>query len=104
MPKLFTITVGIEEIAVGRVMRMLHNTPGVARVDIAMGSPKLNGVTGRDIITDLLKKGPVTFRDAANAFEAAGKSPKGVGSCLDLMKKGKQIVRKGKVYLLRSVS
>lgn len=38
MPKLFNVLVGIEEIALGRVMRILNNTPGVAKVDLLMDS------------------------------------------------------------------
>lgn len=107
MPKLFTISVGIEEIAVGRVMRLLHKTPGVARVDLDMDSPKLNGrkgPNGRELVLERLKKGPAKFADFSQIFEANGKSPKGLGSCLDTLKKKRLITRKGREYSLRSVS
>lgn len=37
MPKLFPIFVEVEEVALGHVMRVLHNTPGVARCNLMLG-------------------------------------------------------------------
>jgi hypothetical protein len=33
MPKLFSIKVQVEDVALGRVMRLLHNTPGIAKIN-----------------------------------------------------------------------
>jgi hypothetical protein len=38
--KLYTALIGIEEIALGSVVRILHNTPGIAKVDLLLGDTK----------------------------------------------------------------
>src|SRR5262245_13653027 len=40
MPKLFGMTIEVEEIAVGRVMRLLNATPGVAKFHLDMDREK----------------------------------------------------------------
>ena len=89
MPKPVTIEVEVEEIAVGRVMRILHNTPGVIHAHWDMGDPKphplANGSAprkergayaerGEDLIIKLLKPGkPLRTTRLREMFEKEGR-------------------------------
>jgi hypothetical protein len=102
VPKPITIEVEVEEIAVGRVMRILHNTPGVLDVHWDMGGPKhINGgeykehatkgkphqsysVKGTDLVAQILYKSgePMGSGELSQAFEKAGRSPHSIASPL----------------------
>jgi|SRR5215467_15109720 len=97
MPKLFTVTIGIEEIAFGRVMRLLHHTEGVAKIDWDMGDAfpaKANGaeraphkrgaygMTGKDFIVQALVRAnkPVRGTDFKRLFEKDGRPGSSIAS------------------------
>lgn len=101
MPKLFPIHIEVEELAVGKVMRQLHNTPGVAKINLDMGAPKLNGAgaprgpyktrkqsvtsdeTGQDLVgKTLLGKPPMRRKQLMDAFAAQGRSRSSINSVL----------------------
>lgn len=100
MPKTFPILIDVEEIAVGRVMRMLNKLPGVAKLHLDLeGVGKSNGagrthsadrkphgrfeVSGEEAILQALNgRPPMTSAQLAGAFEAQGRSPKSISSCL----------------------
>lgn len=102
MPKPIDITVTVEEIAVGRVMRILHNTPGVLTIDWDMGDPKHTngahatkgkprqsyGVRGSDLMAQTLFKAnrPMGSGDLRDAFEKAGRSPNSIASIIHALK------------------
>jgi hypothetical protein len=118
MPKLFDLSLKIEEVALGRVMRLLHSTPGVAKVDFDLGdapTAKVNGeardekkvrktrfvdptgATGTDLIMKTLMKAkePLRQADFNNAFAAAGRKPSSSASILFLLKKEGVVQNKG---------
>jgi hypothetical protein len=106
MPKLFPIHIEVEELAVGKVMRQLHNTPGVAKVNLDLGTPKLNGAergprgpyaprkqsvqldeTGDQAVAkSLFGKPPMTTSQLRDVFLAQGRSAKSINSVLHKMK------------------
>ena len=106
VPKPATFEVDVEEVAVGRVMRILHNTPGVLDVRWDMGSPKhINGgeykehatkgkprksysVKGPDLVAQILFKAgePMGSGELRQAFEKAGRSPQSIASPLHMLK------------------
>jgi len=81
MPKLFPIALEVEELAVGKVMRQLHNMQGVAKVALDLGEPtnkKTNGVAeprkkhamkATDFITQLISKNDMPTSELRVAFE-----------------------------------
>jgi hypothetical protein len=102
MPKLFPIHIEVEELAVGRVMRMLNGMPGVAKMHLDMEGQKkshLNGgergpykprkqpiisdETGTEVIAKVLfGKPPMTVAQLKQVFEAQGRSAKSISSVL----------------------
>jgi hypothetical protein len=105
MPKLFSISIEVEEIAVGRVMRQLHHMEGVAKLNLDMGDtkPKPNGskkphtnlgrtkkvfeITGRDFFLKVLQKGkPLTTAAMRQAFADDGRSPQSANSITHTLK------------------
>jgi len=96
MPRFHRISIEVEEVAVGIVMRVLHTTPGVARVHYDMDeigykqtkaqrNGSTHGLTGRprkryemkghDLLMQILGKAgrPMVTGALAKAFEAAGR-------------------------------
>jgi len=112
MPKLFEISVQVEEIALGKVMHLLHRTPGVANVALQLGDTKPhkgNGVhkpkkvfdqTGNDFVMGLLAKGPMTRQAIAQAFHKAGRSPNSINSIMHEAKINGLMFIKGKDWSL----
>jgi hypothetical protein len=119
MPKLFSISIEVEEVAVGRVMRLLHNLEGVAKLDLDMGDtkPKPNGsgkphagvgvpkkvfgITGRDFLIKLLAKGkPQQASALRQAFEDDGRSPNSVHSIIFTYKGEGLVENTGDGYVL----
>jgi hypothetical protein len=122
MPKLFDLSLKIEEVALGRVMRLLHSTPGVAKVDFDLGdAPAVKngeahgekkvrktrfvdptGATGTDLIMKTLMKAkePLRQGDFNNAFIAVGRKPASSASILFLLKKEGVVQNKGDGYTL----
>jgi hypothetical protein len=119
MPKLFSISIEVEEVAVGRVMRLLHNTEGVAKIDMSMGDakPKTNGsgkphgsagktqnryeMPNKDFLIKLLEKGtPLSMGHLQKAFKENGRSEKSVNSLAHLIKHEGLIENKGEGYVL----
>jgi hypothetical protein len=126
MAKPFRLSVSVEEHALGRVMAVLHRTPGVVRVDLELGdapsakSAKSNGAephekkarktrfvdptgaTGTDIaIRTLAKaKGPLRASALRSAFEASGRAGVSCNSILHTLKKDGVVQNKGDGFLL----
>lgn len=103
MPKLFPIHIDVEELAVGKVMRLLHNMPGVAKVHLDFGIPKkANGemppprafnrprkqfaTTGEDDALKLLSKGAMATKVIRDHFADMGRSPASINSVLHALK------------------
>jgi hypothetical protein len=108
MPKLFPINIEVEELAVGRVMRMLNGMPGVAKMHLDMGhdkKPKLNGdgtprgpyktrkpavqleETGEEAVAKaLFGKPPQTAKQIKDLFTSQGRSAASTSSVLYTMK------------------
>jgi hypothetical protein len=104
MPKLFSISIKVEEIAVGRVMSLLHHTAGVAKLDLDMGDakPKPNGkaptytgkpkktyeIQNKDFLIGVLAKakGPISAKQLKEAFTEDGRGPASVNSLVWLLK------------------
>ena len=93
MPKFFPLNVEVEEIAVGRVMRLLHKTSGVVKVGIDMGEskPKANGhavprkqfeTSGKDFAFGLLYKHKMSANELRQHFADTGRSPNSIHSIL----------------------
>src|SRR5262245_22925576 len=92
----------VEEIAVGKVMRLLLKTPGVVNVDLeeeeTKGKPngearsyKPRGTfekTGQQVVEEMLIVGPRTREQLATAFARNGRSPHSINSCLHTMRQG----------------
>jgi hypothetical protein len=115
MPKLFSISVKVEEIAVGRVMSLLHHTAGVAKLDLDMGDakPKLNGsgkphpatgrpkkvfeIPNRDFLIERLSKakGSVSASQLKEAFTEDGRGPASVNSLVWMLKNEGLLENKG---------
>lgn len=107
MPKLFPIHVEVEELAVGKVMRLLHNTPGVAKVNLNLGEPKpkANGArkpygprkkyetSGNDEIVKLLSNTNRSTPELASDFDALGRSPVSVNSAIHTLQKAGEVKR-----------
>lgn len=121
MPKLHSIHIQVEEVAVGYVMRVLNTTPGVAKINYDadgfqakpnkkpngsynQGKPRAagKGINGQQFIVQLLAKagGPLTQGDLANAFEKDGRSRASPPSSIDGLKKQGLIVSTGQGYAL----
>lgn len=126
MPQLFPILIRVEEVALGKVMRTLHNTPGVAKVDLLLGDTKsaangnghLNGhangedkpkkkrfvaedgTTGADRLIQLLKKKPHKVTGIKAAFEKEGRAPDSASSLIHLAKQNGLIESKPDGYHL----
>jgi hypothetical protein len=103
MPKLFSISIKVEEIAVGRVMSLLHHTAGVAKLDLDMGDakPKPNGshkptgkpkkayeIPNKDFLFEVLgkAKSPISAGQLKKAFTEDGRGPASVNSLVWLLK------------------
>lgn len=113
MPQLFPIYIEVEEIYVGKVIRLLDRTPGVANVDLQRGKkPKVkpNGearprgqyaTPGNVEIEEILfDESPMTTNQLAEEFGRRGRSPKSVHSLVHKMKNDKVIVPTDDGYLL----
>src|SRR5262245_53185544 len=102
MPRLFPITVEVEEIKVGRVMRQLQKSPDIVTVTAGGSNPKAaktNGagempspraytgkprpsyaVKGADELLKFLSRAPRTTAELRADFQIAGRSPASVAS------------------------
>ena len=107
MPKLFSIAIDVEEVALGRVMRLLHNTPGVAKFDLDLGKSKANGadpskgeprnrMTGREFMIKLFSKAkrPLRSNDLKSAFGKSGRSPRSISSVIHYLKNERMVETK----------
>lgn len=120
MPQPIKITIIVEEVALGKVMRTLHNTPGVIRVGLDMESgPKQepnghdkswnrHGESGQKFLLKLLlsKNKPLTHGMVGDEFEKAGRSRNSNASCIYSAKlvglveptdEGYRLTRKGRI-------
>jgi hypothetical protein len=124
MPKPFLIGIEIEEIAFGAVLRKLEGLPGVVALHMDFTKPnapkltKTNGMahdeppkkrgrppgatpshpdmTGEQMILEIVHAGKtVSLNDLREGFEAAGRSPASVSSCLYKLAQRGEIVRSG---------
>lgn len=108
MPKTFPILIDVEEIAVGRVMRILNKLPGVAKLHLDMGGgkPKANGpVANRppyrkfsskaeeDILAALYTGKQLTSAQLRDVFVAKGRAPGSVASSLTQAQRDGDIAR-----------
>ena len=104
MPKLFPIHIEVEEVALGRVMRILHNTEGVAKINLQMEEPKAkpNGFrshhprseeNGQSLALKILAKKPASRKDLMASFVAQGRSGKSINSVLWNLQQDKLIAR-----------
>jgi hypothetical protein len=126
MAKPFRLSVSVEEHALGRVMAVLHKTPGVVRVDLELGdapsakSAKSNGAephekkarktrfvdptgaTGRDIVMKVLAKAkaPVTKGGFEQAFVESGRAGSSYGSVVYGLQNEGVVQNKGDGYSL----
>lgn len=120
MPKFHSITIDVEEVAVGYVMRLLHNTPGVAKVHYNLdeaGTNKTNGkalypnagrlrrnygITGHDLIVQLLVKEnrPMRTGELQDLFERAGRSRGAVNSSTHMARQQEMIESTPEGYVL----
>lgn len=117
MPKLFTILLQVEEVALGPVMNVLDRTPGIARCDLLLGDaasrkpgkPAANGNghanghangheaagkkagTARHLMFRMLKTGPKKATDFKEAFEKDGRSAASYSYDLNLAHKAKEV-------------
>jgi predicted transcriptional regulator len=75
MPKLFPIKIQAEEISVGPVLRLLHETAGVVKIDLDLGhagpKPQADGQNTKATILALLMKGPASRDQIALASGVA---------------------------------
>lgn len=107
MPKLFPISIEVEELAVGKVMRLLNTMPGVAKLhlDLERREVKANGAgeprgpyktrkkavqleeTGEEVIAKVLfGKPPMTNAQLRDVFVSQGRSASSINSVLHTMK------------------
>jgi hypothetical protein len=114
VPKTFPILIEVEEIAVGKVMRLLNKTAGVAKLhlNLEQQSHKSNGVSaprtrgkfeisGRAAVGDLLyDKSPQRTAALRDAFAAQGRSPASINSVLNAMLQDKEISQGADGYAL----
>lgn len=117
MTKPFYLTVGIDPAAVGPVIERLKKTKGVVQLDLGAAAPKkqkMNGAddgtrthrgtyttTGREAIAAILKgKPPMTTGQLRDAFEAQGRSPASIASCVHTMKADGELVLTDSGYTL----
>jgi transposase len=119
MPKLFSISIEVEEVAVGHVMRQLHNMKGVAKLNLEMGGAKskpngsgkphaaggkprkLFGEPGKDLVLKLLQKGkPLRTSEISKIFEAEGRSPHSANSLMHVLKNEGMVENKGDGFVL----
>lgn len=96
MPKTFPILIDVEEIAVGRVMRVLNKMPGVAKLHLDLvekKEAKANGSTRpphkkfpnkaeADIVEALFVRGQLNTAQLKEIFIAKGRQPQSVGSAI----------------------
>lgn len=103
MPKTFPILIDVEEIAVGRVMRVLNKMPGVSKLHLDLQEKKqakANGAsrpaTGRvnlahsgndTALAALYRKSPQTTGDLRAFFVAEGRSPHSINSVMHNLKR-----------------
>lgn len=104
MPKLFSIQIEVEEVALGTVMRKLNQMPGVAKLNLDMGDPEhaSNGAgngkkkrqkyakSGAEFLEGIflrLKK-PVHSGYINEAFEKAGRGKSASGAINSLKTAG----------------
>jgi hypothetical protein len=118
MPKLFSISIKVEEIAVGRVMSLLHHTAGVAKLDLDMGDAKPkkpNGahpatrkpkksyeIPNKDFLIGVLAKakGPISAGQLKEAFTEDGRGAASINSLVWQFKKDGLVDNKGDGYFL----
>ncbi|HEX8836759.1 MAG TPA: hypothetical protein VF748_07475 [Candidatus Acidoferrum sp.] len=105
MPRLHSIRIEVEEVAVGHLMRVLHHTPGVAKVHYDLehsggtsskqngvahpnkGRPRKEfGVTGHEFVLAVLMKAgkPLHIAELAKAFEDSGRAPTSANSAIHI--------------------
>ena len=94
MPKLFPLNLEVEEIAVGRVMRLLQKMDGVVKVNLDLDQPegKPNGkagnprkqfdVPGKDVLFKLVDRGIRRRSEIAKHFQDLGRSPQSISSII----------------------
>jgi hypothetical protein len=112
MPKLFPINIEVEELAVGKVMRLLNSTPGVAKLhlDLEHKNNKLNGgtprgpyaprkqpvsleETGEEVVGKALyAKSPMTVSELREKFLEQGRSKSSISSVVHTMKNNGDLV------------
>jgi len=105
MPRFHKISIEVEEVAVGAVMRLLHNTPGVVNVSYNMddissrqvrsgdrrravnGDGRLEAST-QTLVNNLLLKStkPVTSAQAIKALESYERTPSAIYSALSTLR------------------
>lgn len=113
MPKLFPISIEVEELFVGRVMRQLNGMSGVAKInlDIERRVKKPNGIDtpnkrfeqkAEDFIAELLMKHPMPTSVLRQHFADVGRRPGSTSSALNVMKSDGTIKKDkdGKTWVL----
>ena len=95
MPKMFSIHLEVEELALGSVMHKLHTIPGVAKIALNMDKkPKAKangsashskkfGETAEEFAMSLLRDGPQPARVLKDHFADVGRSAGSVSSALN---------------------
>ena len=115
MPKLFPISLEVEEIAVGRVMRALNTMPGVAKIKFDFlerrdesfgtnghsaprgpykprGPAKKYEMTGSELVMKVMSgKPPMSTAQLRDAFVAQGRSPSSINSVIHTMMKDNEV-------------
>jgi hypothetical protein len=103
MPKNFPIMIEVEEIALGAVLRKLHDMPGIAKLDLNLGHGGLgagkkqleqqavaangnNGRTAEQQVVKLLMDGPLHVREISARI--GGSKARTYGALTQLRKKG----------------
>lgn len=114
MPKLFSINIEVEELAVGKVMRQLNAMPGVAKLNLDMErKAKPNGtasgkyqrgqfdVTGEQAIIDALSPNfKMTTAQLKEVYAKGGRSTASVSSVVHKMLQGGDLQRTEDGYAL----
>jgi hypothetical protein len=122
VPKLFPIHIEVEELAVGRVMRVLNSLDGVAKLHLDLDRDKAvkpNGAgeprgpyktrkqpvtlaeTGDEtVIKALFAKSPLTVPQLRDLFVAQGRSPKSISSVLHKLKQDGEVLISDDGYML----
>lgn len=119
MPKPFMLGIEVEEIALGKVMRVLNNMPGIVKLHMDLSLPnggkrpyKKRGeileppgrkktrhdfnITGEEFILIMLEANPATTAQMRTRFAEAGRSPHSINSALFGLKDKDMVVRNNK--------